>query len=238
LASIIIVLVLNLSCYTKNISASEFPLAAEENSNSDLSAIIPPDDIVFTTVPLILGQEEVNETDTGTDVPLNLEGESTIKKLSTAEVSVEASGELTIEKLPPGTDNPLDPINSDEQSQTEVTYYVNDPRTDSEVSYGVKNETTTKTTQPAESSTEGNEVTENPWIQKIQNPKSRSLKLSRQNNTTKMSFGKPILLGQIISNVLYGDPWLAPQTNLKCAHDMRLYNIHIQNLTMWAFRSK
>jgi len=238
-ASVVIALVLHQSCFTKNISASEFPLSAAENGKSDLSEIVPPDDNIFTTVPSVPGQDEANETTTLPDVPSNLEGEPIIEKLSTAEISVELSGELTVEKLPPQADNPLDPINSYEQSQKEVTYDVNGPtnteRPDSEVSYDVKSETTTR---PAESSTKGNKVAENPWIQRIQISKSRSLGLSRQNDTTKMSSGKPLLLGQIISNVLYGDPWLAPKTNSKCAHDMRLYNIHMQNLTMWAFRSK
>jgi len=236
--------VLHLSCFTKNISASEFPLSAEEDSNSDWSEIVPPDDGIFTTVPSVFGQDEVNETNTQpSDVSLNpIEGELLIGKLTTAEVSVEVSGEPTIEKLPPQEDNPSDEINSYQQSQTEVKYYVNDPtnteRPDSDVSYEVKSETTTKTTQPAESSTKGNIVAENPWIQKIQNSKSRSLGLFQQNDTSKMSSRKPLLLGHIISNILYGDPWSAPQTNLKCASDMRLYNIYMQNLTMWAFRSK
>jgi len=242
-AGITIVLVLHLSCFTNNISASEFPLSAEETSNSDLSELVPPDDNVFTTVPSVLGQDEVNDTNSPPDVPLNPEGEPIIKKLSASEFLVDVDGELTIEKLTPqAAVNLSELIDSYEQSQTEVTYDVNDPtnteRPDSEVSYDVKSETTTKTTQPAESSTKGKEVAENPWIQRIRNSKSRSLELSRPMNTTKISSVKPLLLGQIISNVLYGDPWLAPQTNLKCAEDMRLYNIHMQNLTMWAFRSK
>ncbi|CAI6362439.1 unnamed protein product [Macrosiphum euphorbiae] len=241
-ASVTIVLVLHLSCFTKNISASEFPLSEEEDSKSDWSEIVPTDDGIFTTVPSVFGQDEVNETNTTpSDVSLNpTEEELLIGKLTTAEVSVEVSDEPIIEKLPPQEDNPSDEINSYQQSQTEVTYYVDDPtnteRPDSEVSYEVKSETTTKTTQPAEASTKGNIVAENPWIQKIQNSKSRSLGLFRQNDTSKMSSRKPLLLGQIISNILYGDPWSAPQTNLKCANDMRLYNIHMQNLTMWAFR--
>jgi len=228
-----------LSCFINNIWASEFLLsAAEQDSNVNLSAIIPSDDNIFTTVPSTLGQDEVNET----SLILNLEEEPIIEKLFTAGDSIKVDGELTIEKLPPQTNNPLDSINSYEQSQTEVAYDVNDPtnteRPDSEVSYFVKNESTTKTTQPAEFSTKANKVTENPWIQRITISKSRSLELFRQNDTIKIFSGRPLLLGQIISNVLYGALWLAPQTNLKCANDMRLYNIHMQNLTMWAFRSK
>lgn len=239
----IIVLVLHLSCFTKNISASEFSLsAAEQNSNADLSEILSPDDNIFTTVPSLLDQEEVNETNSQPNVQFTLEEEPIIKQLPTADVSVKVDGELTIEKLPPQADNPLDPIDSYQQSQTEVSYEVNDStnteRPDTEVSYEVKSESSTTTTQPAESSTKANKVAENPWIQRITSSKSRSLKLSRQNDTAKMSSGKPLMLGQIISNVLYGAPWLAPQTNSKCANDMRLYNIHVQNLTMWAFRSK
>lgn len=235
----IIVLVLHLSCFIKNISATEFlPSAAEQDSDAELSAIIPSDDNIFTTVPSILGQDEVNETSS----ILNLEEKPIIEKLFTADDSIKVDGELTIENLPPQTENPLDPINSYEQSQTEVSYDVNDPantgRPDSEVSYVVKNDSTTKTMQSAESPTEANKVAENPWIQRITISKSRSLKLSRQNETIKMFSGRPLLLGQVISNVLYDAPWLAPQTNLKCANDMRLYNIHMQNLTMWAFRSK
>ncbi|KAE9539483.1 hypothetical protein AGLY_004735 [Aphis glycines] len=161
---------------------------------------------------------------------------------TTAEVSVKLDGELAIEKLPSLFGNPLNITKSDEdeQSQTEVSYDVNDQskteKPDLNVSYNVKSEPTTTTTEPTESTSNANKVTEKQWIQRIQNAKSRSLALPLQNTTNKISTGKPILLGQIISNVLYGAPWLAPQTNSKCAKDMMLYNMHLQNLTLWAFK--
>jgi len=163
---------------------------------------------------------------------------------TTAEVSVGLGGELAIEKLPSLFDNPLNLTKSDEneQSQTEVSYDVNDQsnteKPELNVSYNVKSEPTTTTTEPIESTSIANKVTEKQWIQRIQSAKSRSLALPLQNTTNKISTGKPILLGQIISNVLYGAPWLAPRTNSKCAQDMMLYNIHLQNLTLWAFKSK
>ncbi|XP_060849044.1 nose resistant to fluoxetine protein 6-like [Rhopalosiphum padi] len=242
-AACIIVLVLQLSCFTGNISAVELTLSAEPNINVDLSATVSSDDMIFTTLPSVFDQIEVKKTNSQPEVSFVLGEEPIIEKLPTAEVSVKVDGELTIEKLPSQSDDPLNPTKSDEQPQTEVSYDVNDPtntnRPDLNVSYDVKIEpttTTTTTTQPAETSSKTNKVTGNPWIQKIQVAKSRSLPLTQQNTSMKISTEKPILLGQIISNVLYGPPWLAPQTNLKCAQDMMLYNMHLQNLTLWAYK--
>jgi hypothetical protein len=244
-AACIIVLVLQLSCFTGNISAVELTLSAGPNINVDLSATVSSDDMIFTTLPSVFDQIEGKKADSQPEVSFVLGEEPIIEKLSTAEVSAKVDGELTIEKLPSQSDDPLNPTKSDEQPQTEVSYDVNDPtntnRPDLNVSYDVKIEsttTTTTTTQPAETSSKTNKVTGNPWIQKIQVAKSRSLALTQQNTSMKISTEKPILLGQIISNVLYGPPWLAPQTNLKCAQDMVLYNMHLQNLTLWAFKSK
>jgi len=239
----IIVLVLQLSCFTENISAAELTLSAGPNINVDLSATVSSDDMIFTTLPSVFDQIEVKKTDSQPEVSFVLGEEPIIEKLPTADVSVKVGGELTIEKLLSQSDDSLNPTKSDEQPQTEVSYDVNDPtntnRPDLNVSYDVKSESTTTTTtteQPVETSSKANKITDNPWIQKIQVAKSRSLALPQQNTTIKTSTEKPILLGQIISNVLYGPPWLAPQTNLKCAQDMILYNMHLQNLTLWAYK--
>ncbi|XP_025190639.1 nose resistant to fluoxetine protein 6-like isoform X2 [Melanaphis sacchari] len=248
----IIVLVLHLSCFTKNISATELIFSTKFNRNTDLSATIIPGGITLPELPFGHDQTKGNKTELQSKVPFNLEvepiieklpttevlakvdGELAIGKFPTAEVSVKADGELAIGKLPTESNNPTE---SDEQPQTEVSYDVNDltntERPDSNVSYNVKSESTTITTQSTESSTKA--VTDNPWIQRIQTAKSRSLALP-QPNAIKISTEKPILLGQIISNVLYGAPWLAPQTNSKCAQDMMLYNKHLQNLTLWAYK--
>ncbi|XP_050058911.1 nose resistant to fluoxetine protein 6-like isoform X2 [Aphis gossypii] len=213
------------------------------DKNVELSAKVPSDQtIFFTKMPLELDQIEAKKNVSQPEISLNLGAQPIIEKLPTAEVSVKLGGELAIEKLPSLFDNPLNltKSNEDEQSQTEVSYDVNDQsnteKPDLNVSYNVKSEPTTTTTEPTESTSNANKVTEKQWIQRIQNAKSRSLALPLQNTTNKISTGKPILLGQIISNVLYGAPWLAPQTNSKCAKDMMLYNMHLQNLTLWAFK--
>lgn len=157
------------------------------------------------------------------------EGDPIIKRLPTA---------ADVSAVDDDSDNNSDVSN--EQTQTEVSYDIEDSTSTEKPevqSYEMKSEQSTAK-QPTESSFKAVKRADNPWIQKIQVAKSRSLEVPRNNAAAKLASEKPLMLGQVIANVLYGAPWLAIQTNPKCANDMRLYNIHIQNLTMWAYKSE
>lgn len=80
------------------------------------------------------------------------------------------------------------------------------------------------------------------WVQKIQSAKSRSLEVrlpsvpnSSQEN---LPSGKQLWFGQILSSVIYANHWSASDTNPSCAKDMETYHMHMQNMTLWATKSK
>lgn len=112
--------------------------------------------------------------------------------------------------------------------------------TGDEVTYDVKNDNDNGNDQA-----DGGSAKVSPWVQKIQNvrSKSRSLEAPSTQRTTDKNLppgGTPVTLAQVISNVLYGSTWsaAASQTNSKCADDMRAYNLHMRNFTLWAAKSK
>lgn len=79
------------------------------------------------------------------------------------------------------------------------------------------------------------------WVQVIPSTdmlQSRTQKAPLRVSAEQIYPGKLVWFGQIISNVLYGAPWSAYQTNSKCVNDMRVYNLHLRNNTLWAVKSK
>lgn len=87
------------------------------------------------------------------------------------------------------------------------------------------------------------EATDRWWIQKIprkqpSNKSPKNLRAPESGPYTFKSSGNPLSLGQVIANVLYGPAWPAIHTSSECSEDMRTYNTHMQNFTLWAAKSK
>lgn len=180
-----------------------------QNVNEDSSTFVSPGDAVFTTVPFVNDAELTNMGEASLDV-LNAEKQPLPEDSRPADVFVSVNGVT-------------------EKSQSEIEYDVNRP---------------SSTESPVSEASPGVTGPVNRWVQKIpkvqlgrsgssgQVAKSRSLQ-------SKQNAGKQIVaFGQIIANVLYGEPWSAPDASPRCADDMKAYNLHMQNFTLWAARSK
>jgi len=113
-----------------------------------------------------------------------------------------------------------------------------------EVLYDVNKSSSTELSSESEELYDANENSGSRWVQKVrkvqkvQMARSRSLEAPTKNATTPNHSGKPVTFGEVIANVLYGAPWPTSQANSKCANDMKLYNLHMQNFTLWAAKSK
>lgn len=79
------------------------------------------------------------------------------------------------------------------------------------------------------------------WIQKVprRRPSAKSAKSLNDASEGEASAstppaGNPLSLGQVLANVLYGPAWSATDTSAECSEDMRIYNLHMKNFTLWA----
>lgn len=87
------------------------------------------------------------------------------------------------------------------------------------------------------------EATGDQWIQKILQRRmhaktQRSVVAPEDGASALKSPGNPLSLGQVLATVLYGPAWPTIHTNSKCSEDMRIYNMYLQNFTLWATKSK
>lgn len=131
---------------------------------------------------------------------------------------------------------------------TQVSYDVTDSPTDTVVS---ETEITVAATATDIDDSAGveftfdytTEETDSRWMQKIRRIRpsvneSKSLRVPEDVTSAFKSPGNPMSLSQVIFNILYGPAWPATHVNYKCYEDMKLYNLHIQNSTLWATKSK
>lgn len=127
---------------------------------------------------------------------------------------------------------------------TEVSYGVTDSPTGNDVP---ESETTFATVDGLAkldvTSNYENDLASSQWIQKVpyKNPSAKSSKSLNdpENEVSALkSLGNPLSLSQVLANIIYGPTWSAIDTNSKCSEDMRIYNLHMKNYTMWAAKSK
>lgn len=217
-AATVIVLVLHVSCFTGNITVSSHVIV------TDPSTTIQSDEI-FTTVPSATDRIVVNEGLSRDDAPSDVNGPRP-EQPNDDETPV-------IEKLDEGdVVLSVDGVRVTDKPQPEVLYEVNESSSikapsNSEESHGAANE-----------NSDSRWVQRIQKVQRVQTTRSRSLEIPTKNATVENHTGRPVTLGQIIANVLYGAPWPTSEANIKCANDMRLYNLHMQNFTLWAAKSK
>jgi len=172
------------------------------------------------------------------------------EELSQGETSLDVSETPTDEKLQhrPEESNTEETPVIKKLHQGDITLSVDDvhvtEKSQPEVLYDVNKSSSTELSSESEESYDANENSGSRWVQKVQKvqkiqmARSRSLEAPPKNTTTQNHPEKLITFGQVIANVLYGTPWPTSQANSKCANDMRLYNLHIQNFTLWAAKSK
>jgi len=174
----------------------------------------------------IVVDEEHSQSGTSSDVSV----QSTIVSLQPQPEESNTDETPIIKKLPQEefVIN-ADGVHNTKKSQPEVLYDTD------------KSSSTSETLPESQESNDANESVGSRWVQKVQKvsvARSRSLEPPAKNTTTQSYSGKSVTLGQVITNVLYGAPWPASQANSKCANDLKLYNLHMQNFTLWAVKSK
>lgn len=80
------------------------------------------------------------------------------------------------------------------------------------------------------------------WVQKLKGPaRARSLKPLGPPTPATAAEGAaaaPVMLGHVLADVVYGTPWSVAHVSPKCAADVRTYNEHLQNFTLWAAKSE
>lgn len=94
--------------------------------------------------------------------------------------------------------------------------------------------------EPAPKTTTTARSGEGRWVQRIQAARSRSLQHQqlRADPDAARTAVAALPFGRAIAEVLYGAPWPASRATPKCADDMRIYNEHARNFTLWAAKSE
>lgn len=75
------------------------------------------------------------------------------------------------------------------------------------------------------------------WVQRIQ-AASRSRSPQQPRAAAARTAVAALPFGRAIAGVLYGAPWPASRATPKCADDVRIYNEHARNFTLWAAKSE
>lgn len=78
------------------------------------------------------------------------------------------------------------------------------------------------------------------WVQRIR-PVVRSEGPPAAARTPYPTAAGPALMlpfGRAIADALYGTPWPASRATPKCAADVKIYNEHAKNFTLWAAKSE
>lgn len=160
-----------------------------------------------------------------TTVPPVIDAELTLMGEASLEVSNAAKQPLPEDSRPAAVFVGVNGVT--EKSQSEIEYDVQRP---------------SSTESPATEAPVTSPVSR--WVQKVPKAQPGKSRLSgfrslESSATSQKNAGKQIVaFGQIIANVLYGAPWSASGANPQCANDMQSYNLHMQNFTLWAAKSK
>lgn len=129
-----------------------------------------------------------------------------------------------------GGQNPSAVAGYDDDAATGVSYEVTDSPESATVVPGV---------DEFDFGDDGTDATGSPWIQKVPRtrPSAESPKSPDGPGSALKSPGNPLSLSHVLSNVLYGPAWPATDASPRCSEDMRVYNAHAKNFTLWATKS-